>query len=74
VSGLDRVRVTRADVEDVVSKKSAGVPGVKVDAVVAKVIERLRDLVGGHTATSALRPETVYAWIEQQIDAALDLR
>lgn len=68
MSEFNKVRVTRADVGDVV--RQAGAPGVTVDAVVSELIERLPDLVGEHTATSALRADTVHAWIEQRINEA----
>ena len=68
MSDFNKVRVTRADVADVVRERSAGVPGVEVDAVVSELVERLPDLVGEHTATTALGANTVPAWIGQQID------
>lgn len=70
MSGLNQVLVTRADLADVVREKAAGATGVDVEAVVSELIARLPDLVGEHTATSALRADTVHAWIELQIDEA----
>ncbi|BBZ44741.1 hypothetical protein [Mycobacterium parmense] len=69
MSDFNKVRVTRADLEDVIREKAAGVSGVDLEAVVSELVARLPDLVDEHTATSALRADTVHAWIEQQIDA-----
>ncbi len=68
MSQINRVTVTRADVCDVIRKKSAHVPGVSEDAVASELNERLAPLIGEHDMTTALRGDTVQLWIESRID------
>ncbi|ETB43929.1 hypothetical protein MOKP4_35710 [Mycobacterium avium subsp. hominissuis] len=59
---MDKVIVTRADLEDVVRQRSGHVAGVCVAAVASEINEKL-DMVRERQATSALRGDTVHAWL-----------
>jgi hypothetical protein len=79
VESTPKVLVTLDDVRDVVTRKLAELSNEPVsrqhsqnfvNTVVAELDEKL-DLVGEHNMTTALRADTVYPWIEMQIDGAL---
>lgn len=65
---IDKVNVTRADVCEVIRKRSAHLPGVSENAVASELNKRLEPLIGEHAMTTALRGDTVHQWIERRID------
>lgn len=61
------VRVTRADLREYFEQLMADLSVAAIDDVVDEVDGRL-GLVGEHPMTTALRPDTVLAWIKSNID------
>lgn len=67
IDGSPKVTVTRADLRDYVLPLMAYMAESAVDEVVDEIDGRL-GLIGEHPLTTALRPDTVQAWIGMHVD------